>query len=279
MILEDSLIKYFPDPDIGLGDILCTLSVLLSSNVKVQVEIEQGSKALTTWNTLVKIFNLESKVTILTIDYTPEYSFIRHAINKFNVNSPYIDVPQLKIFDSTFKTQNYQPKGAIGIVKHNGMFYNSKINFDEFPGCRYYSEETWQKIICLIRQSGRDVIELNNTTYGLENKTFIVNNIVDAIIGCDNGVAHLAHILKIPYIMLPWQTDSSIVHKLHIDSRTHFLQSVNDICTWTPQELDITIYNLQKELGNNIFLNPLHKREVENIAEIENKFIAKYSNK
>ena len=95
-----------------------------------------------------------------------------------------------------------------------------------------------------------------------------MNELCDAIIGYEGGMAHLAHLLKIPSIILPYHHDGKralyqpdgqvdidllhATHKLHIDRRTYFLNSSDEIINWSPAQLRQTIDNLHNQQGNNI---------------------------
>lgn len=116
----------------------------------------------------------------------------------------------------------------------------------------------------------------------------MMNELCDCVIGYEGGIAHLAHVLKIPTVILPWRTWcndndksnppgdlNSIPHKLHVDRQTYFLQSVNEILAWSPQELKNTVSRLYNNQGNNIYftganISPPH------LTLFEKEFIETY---
>jgi hypothetical protein len=95
-----------------------------------------------------------------------------------------------------------------------------------------------------------------------------MNELCECIIGYEGGVCHLAHVLKIPTIILPWHSWScdhdkqslrslkelhSIPHTLHLDRKTYFLESPNELLSWLPGELRYKISQLHNNQGNNMF--------------------------
>lgn len=269
MVITDNLIKYFPDHTKGLGDIIAILSVLVNTNLKIEIHMAHFDHR---WYALKDIYNIpDSKLQIIVIgDLNYQPSFISNVLNKFNIKAPYIDVNEINLFGQLFDVGDYSHKGAIGIVKHNGSYFNSNdIDFNSFPGCRYYPDSVWNQINQMISKSGRDIIELSSNSTGLVNKTFIVNNCVDAIISCDNGVAHLAHTLKVPVIMLPWQNNRISAQRYHIDKKTYFLDSPDELLSWSIPEFDNKIHSLQENLGNNIFISTDQNLEPSEIMMIE----------
>ncbi len=65
----------------------------------------------------------------------------------------------------------------------------------------------------------------------------------------------MAHTLKIPAIILPWRPYETFLNidSLHLDKRTYFVRSIEEILSWNKFKLQDIIEELYNEVTNNIF--------------------------
>jgi hypothetical protein len=123
-----------------------------------------------------------------------------------------------------------------------------------------------------------DVIYVNSKEINLEQKTYLLNELCDAVICAEGGVAHLSHLLKIPCFILPWHhwIDGSVqspyliyaTHNFHIDPCTWFLNSVEELLSWTGSQFNNKIDALYHGQGNNAYLAGTLKIDYQNLCTL-----------
>ena len=146
-----------------------------------------------------------------------------------------------------------------------------QVNILSWPKNRYYSIDQYSKIFKLAKRAGYDVITFDCNEINFLEKIHIINLLCDCIIGYEGGLAHLGHVLKIPTIILPWQrnADGTMLDRselggigfiypwvLHLDKKTYFANSIDEILAWSPSQLKEIISQLHEDQGNNPILNP-----------------------
>lgn len=249
----------------GLGTNLSILSFLLNTADNINFTTDaKGVEWLTQFKT---IFNL-SNINIVEKENVVFDTF-RDMSKAFD---PYFIPGKLTLFGKDYPIKNTR-KPCIGFAcYHNAdQVFNAKdfeSNYKGWPRNRQYPIEDWNKIFQLVRESGYDVITFDSRDIDLESKVYLLNEMCDAVISYEGGIAHLAHVLQLPVIMLPVHHPSNIIDGLeipleerdwqfllHLDLKTHFLQTINEIHSWTPDVLVNTIENLKNNSGNNKILN------------------------
>jgi hypothetical protein len=233
-----------PAYDLGLGGTISLLSLLVSSQRPI---VYHATHPNTIAEQLIKIYQTDNIELVVGGTPTDECT----DLAKFF--SPYIQ-PRFEV------CTNKKPFIGISIQRDP----DKTLTGDLFPNNRYYTDSEWTAIIKLARTAGYDVITLDNYQSTIEQKVKILNEYCDCVIAYEGGIAHVAHTLSIPSIILPWRrnTDGTLLvqgrqykpHALHKDSRTWFLQSVAEILAWHPQDLHDMIARLKQCQGNNIFL-------------------------
>ena len=250
---------------IGLGTNIILMSLLLDSGLPVCIYTNDSNHLM---HKLKSIFNIDD--SRLTVVYDPTFS--ENITNKITDQSkyfsPYFNVDSVNIFNQQWPVKKPN-KPCIGLA----MFHRSKPgeNIDnKYPHSKLYSREVYANIFNLITAAGYDVITFNNETIEVDHKIWMLNELCECVIGYEGGIAHIAHLLKIPSIILPyhhcgdgvrplWADDGLLdvnllytAHKLHIDRRTYFLSSPREIVNWSPEQLRQMILDLHNLKGNNI---------------------------
>jgi len=249
----------------SIGTIIGTLSMLLSSKQPIKLYADQHQVV----HQLKSFLNIsDSQLTISTEDSAAE-DISGQVGDQGKYFSPYFNVDSVQVFGRTWPTQK-SSKPCIGLAMYARSDPGVNTN-NEHPHNRYYSQEVYASIFGLIINSGYDVITLNSWSVDLEHKIFVVNELCDCVIGYEGGMCHLAHLLKIPTIILPYHHDGGngkrslhdengcvdipllyATHKLHVDRRTYFLNSSDEIVNWSPDQLKQHIIDLHNKQGNNI---------------------------
>jgi len=251
---------------VGLGATITLLSMLLSADKSVRLYSTSNCQLL---HDLKQIFNIpNNKLTIIEKENVTNnivgYNMTNRLVSDYcKFWSPYISSPIVNLFGSQHKIGK-QNKPCIAVA--NAVWLDEFPN-NSLPYNRYHTKEFWQKSIDLILSAGYDVITLNLNQVSLEQKTYILNELCDAVLGYEGGLCHLAHLLKVPTIMLPWhhheggnspdETNSIrwIPQKMHLDKKTYFLQSPEELLSWTADKLKQIINGLYQDQGNSIFFN------------------------
>ena len=249
----------------GLGTVIGVLSMLLSSKQPIKLYADQRQVV----HQLKSLLNIsDDQLTISTENSTAE-DISSQISDQGKYFSPYFNVDSVQVFGRTRPTQK-SSRPCIGLAMYARSDPGVNTN-NEHPHNRYYSQEVYASIFRLIVNSGYDVITLNSGSVDLEHKIFVLNEFCDCVIGYEGGMCHLAHLLKIPTIILPYHHDGGngkrslrdengrvdvpllyATHKLHVDRRTYFLNSSDEIVDWTPDQLKQQIANLHNKQGNNV---------------------------
>lgn len=265
----------------GLGTTIGLLSLLRQAHQPVTV---QATSSYTLLHDIKRVFNLDW-LTVVTNDALTDDLVGRNQVgDSGKFYSPYLPVDSITV-NGQLAHVGKRNKPCIGLATWD---LSSEWASDNFPYNRLYSREIWADIFQLCLHAGYDVITLNSIDIDFENKAELVNNLCDCIIGYEGGVAHLGHVLKVPTIILPWRTWCNdqdrnnppgnlklIPHTLHIDKRTYFLDSVDELLAWTPCELKGKIQQLYNDQGNNIFFTNA-KITPPWFSEFEREFIETY---
>jgi hypothetical protein len=123
-------------------------------------------------------------------------------------------------------------------------------NNTTYPNCKIYSIDQYAELYKFIKISGYDVLSLDSRDISVENKAYLISEYCECVIGYEGGIAHLCHMLNVPYIMLPWHLanvkfDSKL---LHIDDKTYLLDSFEQLLSWSALEINHCI--LELSIGN-----------------------------
>jgi hypothetical protein len=267
----------------ALGTSIILLSLLREANQPVTI---QANSSYTLLHDIKRVFNL-NWLTINTNDSLKNDLVTTGQVGDFaKFYSPYLPIDTITAFGQPYPT-GWRNKPCIGLATYDLQF---DFAHDNFPYNRLYTREIWAKIFQLCQHAGYDVITLNSIHVDFEKKTWMMNELCDCVIGYEGGMAHLAHVLKIPTVILPWRTWSIDDHKskptgdlnlmphmLHIDRRTYFLHSVDELLAWNPHELKNKISQLYNNQGNNRYFTDAADDSVTPwLTRFEKEFIQTY---
>jgi hypothetical protein len=275
-------IEYGIRPD-GLGIILIELCFLVANKKHSTVYVPTEDHML---YDLKRIFNIsDEQMSIVYDSDRPNHPASSDLLKTF---SPYYTPDTVNLFGRTLLT-NRRKKPCIGLAMHHGQGLGQntdplgeKLPLKVFPYNKYATYDTYSKIIKFITDAGYDVITFNSKHVDVEYKTFLLNELCECVISYEGGTAHLAHMLKVPTIMLPWNywydgddhwKDGSLwdperlqAMTYHLDRRTYFLKSHEEILAWDINKLNSIIDQLHNEQGNNIWLTKPVVYDTENLS-------------
>jgi hypothetical protein len=256
-----------------LGQLVQVLSLLLHVNPKTTIitPCPWFALDLTAFKT---IFNISDEQLVIEQSDVVPNNLYGDPGDHAKPLSPYIKPAQVNLFGKSFLT-NRKNKPCIGIAMAKNATELKKLLDHGVPGSedsRYHDFSVYEKIIKLVLDSGYDVITLNIRT-SLEEKVYQISQQCDCVITYEGGMAHLAHCFDVPCIMLPWQqrywmpveeqhplldTTYGIpitrAEIMHLDRSTYFLESADEILSWTPDDLCGAIKDLYNKKGNSKLL-------------------------
>lgn len=262
----------------GLGDDILALSVLNNIGqpiiLCVPEDIANKIQSLITClcfnNLKLQVVDesvVKQRATYSSIDgrgWTWDLINMQRANGTIEYHTPKV----INVYDQYFSTDS-KKKRCIALAMNNGK---SHIDVPEeyhtqLPYNKYYSQHYWHQVIDLIVKSGYDYIAINSKEISIEQKIFLLNEFCDAVIGYEGGLCHLAHVLRIPTLILPWnntylgEDGVQEVRSLHYDTRTWLLESGDELLNWDSNQLQSMIKTLKENNGN----HPMNVRTTDDI--------------
>lgn len=232
----------------GLGTELSVLCTLLDYGVtQLNINKDLNNKNFERYK---RIFNISDDQ--LYINHTSILDNEIYPSDLFKIFSPYYKIPNVK------KNKKY-----IGIAAyHNSVGILNPGN--DYPNCKFYSIDRYADLYKMLKMYGWEIITLDSRDIILEEKVHLISTFCECVIGYEGGVAHLCHMLDVPYIMLPWKIpfDSKL---LHLDKKTFFLDSFDQLLSWSSDDLDKCISNLHNEISNNELIGNLE--DIKSLAQ------------
>lgn len=249
-------------PD-GLGIIILQMSFFLATKKPVEVLIPSEKHLAVE---LKRIFKIADEQMIITVGD-------QNAIEDLHTDElgayvPYFHSDTVELFGRDFSTAR-KKKSCVALAMHHGLGIDPPDHIHSMPYNKFAPADEYSGIFSMLDRAGYDVITLNNKTLTVEQKVFLLNEFCDCVIGYEGGIGHLAHLLKIPCIVLPWRycDDGSSPrrpgiyyepHRYHYDRKTWFVMHdhAREIIKWTPEQLRDKIEDLYNDGGNNVIFNP-----------------------
>ena len=262
------------DRGYGFGDLLCLISLLC--DVPEQIVLHTNNKEyyydrITEFTRILCI--PESKLKVVQVEINGTFSGAFHlktVADYYYPNHVLVNGEKILVNDLNRKKQ------YVGIALYNGLDgyvdYNDNFmrnapngsvisegcNSGRIPQCKFRSIQTYGQVFMNLRKWGYDVITLDGVN-NLESKIkFLVEN-CKAVVGYEGGLAHLCHMLRIPYIMYDYKSSQDIddcygeytAEVIHQSHTVHIMESdawFNKLNKNTFSEL---VDNLQNKRTNN----------------------------
>lgn len=255
-----------------MGDTLTAMCLFHSLREPVHVYTSAES-----WYSRWKsILDISDQITITEIHARSPELDTDFWLEGFKVYSPYIDIDHVRLFDQNFEVGR-QGKPCAAILINNGddvkdeYFWNTVAGTVkpgapvEYPYNKFYSESVYNHANKLIMAAGYDPLVIDSKAISIEQKVYLLNELCEFAISYEGGMTHLAHVLKIPVIVLPWRGADQYSPEttgvgpigeswLHLDRRSYFLNSYQELLTWNKQRLIDMVEQLHNLQGNNYWL-------------------------
>jgi hypothetical protein len=249
---------------IGLGTTIGILCMLVDSKQPIRLHVPEGSATFE----IKSIFGLPNIELVESNDIPVSTDLVYLTQDRSKYFSPYIVADSVNVLGQVFGTSNRPKKTGkpcVGVaLSSTGI---DQVDFDNlgktYPDNRYPPLATYNYAINLILKSGYDVITLDSNRVSLEQKVYMISQLCDAVISYEGGITHLAHMLHVPTIIFPWQYDMQgnklglnyVAHTYHVDKKTYFLSTQEEILSWRPKHLRKTINRLHNDEGNHFLFN------------------------
>ena len=260
--MNDSII--YQGREAGLGVIITQLSFLLACDRHVEYWVPNENNLAAE---IKRIWQIPDDRLSIRIGINPQAM-------------PNIESDELCVYVSYFHSEslcldqttplNTSRKKCVAVCMHHGQGLREDITVRGMPYNKFATARQYEILFTLLDRAGYDIITMNSNTMDLKTKTGLLNEMCDCVIGYEGGLHHLAHVLKIPSVILPWKFcdngDPPIPpgiyfepHRYHPDRRTWFVMqdADHDILTWSPQQLRDKIDQLYVGGGNNILFDPM----------------------
>jgi hypothetical protein len=176
--------------------------------------------------------------------------------------APYFHSDNISLFGREYSTAR-KKKYCVTLAMHHGLGLQLSGGM---PYNKFATAEEYNLIFQHITDLGYDVVTMNQSAMSLEQKIYLLNEQSDFVIGYEGGLGHLAHVLRIPYLCLPWRLNDMghpgvqpglrfESHRFHPDRRTWFLKDTEEFLGWDRQQLQHMIDQLYGQGGNNVLFD------------------------
>lgn len=245
---------------VGLGDNLCLLSLLANVKESVELLVDDRHGTFERLCRYKRIFMIpDSK---LTITKSASNGNFKNTGWPLKLNIDYYRAPQVFVNGQILDTavdRNIE-KRCIAVA----AFYDDppNDNKNEWPWCKRRDLSYWSEIFAYFKRLHYDVITVDRHMFDLENKIEAMVRNCKAIISYEGGMAHLAHMLNIPVLLVDWtyprpSTDLDSFHCefVHRSKSMYLLRDDQELFSWSGDHLDRVIYDLRQGKTNNRLLN------------------------
>ena len=244
----------------GLGIIITQLSFLLALRRPVVAVVADANHMLYDLKRIFQIPDGQLTIELGTAGW-PDLE-----TDELCTYAPYFHPDRIQLQGQVYSTQP-RPRPCIALAMHHGSGLGADQQLRRMPYNKFASADQYNRAFQLLTDSGYDVITMNQVSMSIEQKIWLLNELCDAVVGYEGGLQHLAHVLKIPCIVFPWQYNDSghapeypgmwyETHRFHADTRSWFLRTVDEFLAWTPTQLRDRIRSLSLEQGNNVLFEP-----------------------
>jgi hypothetical protein len=252
-----------------MGDTLMAMSLWSSLNEPVVLHT-----TLNSWYSKWKsILDIDDRITIHEYEYLPvDKRTHPNWLEGFKIFSRYVQTDHINLWGTTFKIGRPNKRCAAifvsdGRVKDQAFFdLLEQDDIHEYPYYKFFNKQAYQGINDLVMRAGFEPIVIDDKSISLEHKTFILNELCEFAIGYEGGMTHLAHVLKVPTIIIPWHNtnrahsnNSTEYHALqeswlHLDKKTYIAKNAKEVIDWDPEHLKFLVQDLHNDNGNNYWL-------------------------
>lgn len=246
-------------PPAGLGTIIIKTSFILATGKATTAVVPNADNLL---YDIKRIFNISD--VCLKIEQGIE-GWPDLESDELCTYAPYFHADHVTLFGKQFATARKR-KPCVALAMHHGTGLGNHLDLKGMPYNKFATAEEYEQVFTHLTDCGYDVVTVNQPGMNLEQKVYVLNELCDFVIGYEGGIGHLAHVLGVPYVVLPWKfndmghtgTQPGLwyePHRFHADRRTWFLKSVDEFIGWNALAVKNMIDQLYHDGGNNILFD------------------------
>jgi len=245
---------------VGLGDNLCLISMLASINDSVELHVDDRHETYERLCRYKCIFMIpDSKLRIVR---SPENGDFKNVGWPLKLNQEYYRPAQVLVNDRVIDTGSSKSgeKSCIALA----AFYDNPPadNRNEWPWCKHRDLDYWSRIFAYLKSLHYDVITVDRHMFDLEDKIEAILKNCKAIVSYEGGMAHLAHMLNIPLLLVDWtypapstSLDRFHCEFVHYSSSMYVLRDDEELFSWSRNQFDSKIHDLYHGKTNNRLVN------------------------
>lgn len=251
------------DYSVGLGDNLCLLSALANAPNKVNLYTSNDHKTFDKLTQYSRIFRIpKSRLEILETSESGNFPNTGWPIKLF---TPYYRPLCVHTNGQIVNIDYKKDKKCIAIAG----FYEtppSGANLTEWPWCKRRDLDYWQRLFSWLKSMDYEVITVDRAGFNLEDKIEILTKYCKAIISYEGGMAHLAHMLRLPCFLIDWKlpSPSTTLGEFHCDfvhrsETVYIVRDDEELFNWDNDKFGRMIVELQNNRTNNKLINGEYK--------------------
>lgn len=245
---------------VGLGDNLCLISLLANVKEPVELLVDDRHETYERLSKYKQIFMIpDSKLTITRSAANGDF---KNTGWPLKLTMDYYRAPRVLVNEQILDTvtEHDGEKRCIALA----AFYEDapQDNHNQWPWCKRRDLSYWSEIFAYFKSLHYDVITVDRHMFDLENKIEAMVRNCKAIVSYEGGMAHLAHMLNIPVLLIDWTypTPSTNLDKfhcefVHLSSSIYLLRDDRELFSWDGDHLERVIYDLRQGRTNNRLLN------------------------
>ena len=257
--MESIRINLNNDHSVGLGDNLCLLSALANIPPPVDLYVNNVHNTYDRLQQYKKIFRIPDSQ--LKIHYSEENGNFNNVGWPVKLFSDYFRPSYVSVNGQTIQTRTKTDKQKKFIAIAGSTIPDTERN-NTWPGCRSRPQEFWNKVYGWVQSIGYEAVSVDNAFTPLEDKIEILSKHCRAIISYEGGMAHLAHMLRLPCLMFDWKLPSpsttlSSFHSefVHKTDSVYILRDDQELFTWNEGAFNSRVDELYNGKTNNRLVN------------------------
>jgi hypothetical protein len=245
---------------VGLGDNLCLISLLANTKESIELHVDNRHNTYDRLCQMKRIFMIpDDNITIIESDTNGDF---KNTGWPLKLHTDYYRPKQVNVNGQILDTVTEKDgeKRCIALA----AFYDNKPedNKNEWPWCKHRDLGYWSKIFVYLKDLHYDVITVDRHMFDLENKIEAMVKNCKAIISYEGGMAHLAHMLNIPLLLVDWtypapstNLDRFHCEFVHRSNTMYLLRDDDELFTWDGNQFDTVIHKLRNKATNNRLMN------------------------
>jgi hypothetical protein len=255
--MEKVKIELNNDHSVGLGDNLCLLSALANVPTPVALYVNNDYDTFDRLQHYRRIFRIpKDQLEIFPMETSGNFANVGWPVKFF---TDYHKPLYVNLKHGSIKL-DHSKKDCIAIA---AQFNNNPDEpNDIWPWCRGRPISYWARIFAHVKKMGFDVITVDYAQHDLEDKIELLTKHCRAIISYEGGMAHLAHMIKLPCFLVDWQhpSPSTVLGNFHCDfvhktNSVYILRDDTEFFTWDKNAFSRKIFDLEQGQGNNRLVN------------------------